>query len=160
MSGDGFTHGKCAAFGCPLPGSLGSGGEWVCFCHHGASSAGWQNVTRTIREHKAIAESVVDARRWLGTSQWQSAYRTIRHRLIEANHRDLLPGEVDASPHRPGHPVAVHWLMRLEMHLLSLCSSAADAAQPHPAPPPATQGPAHVSGYLPNASKPNAGDSA
>jgi hypothetical protein len=54
---DGFTRGKCAAFGCLLPGSLGVGGEWVCFCHHGAGAAGWQNVTRCIRTHEPIAAS-------------------------------------------------------------------------------------------------------
>jgi hypothetical protein len=46
--------------------------------------------------------------------------RTIKRRLTAAGLADLLPGEVDSSPCRPGHPIAVHWLMRQEMHLLAL----------------------------------------
>ncbi|TCG08360.1 hypothetical protein BZM27_12555 [Paraburkholderia steynii] len=163
MSAGGIEHGKCAAFGCPLPGSLGMGGEWVCFCHHGASAAGWQNVTRCIRSHESLASSISDARRFLGTPQWSSAYRTIRQRLTAAGLADLLPGKADESPCSPGHPVAVHWLMRMEMHLLGLCNAAADAALSHPAPPPATrtQGPTPATAYLPDvAKKPENGDTA
>ncbi|ACC76130.1 hypothetical protein PPMP20_18880 [Paraburkholderia phymatum] len=165
MSDDGFTHGKCAAFGCPLPGSLGVGGEWVCFCHHGAASGRWQNVTRCIRSHEALASSISDARRFLGTPQWQSAYREIRRRLTAAGLADLLPGKADESPCSPGHPVAVHWLMRMEMHLLDLCNRETGAALAHPSPPPgvrtAQQTAQHASAYLPDmAKKPDNGDAA
>ncbi len=153
-----IPHGRCAAYGCPMPGSLGSGGEWVCFCHHAANSADWQHVTKMLRTNRAIVRSVCDARRFLGTSQWSAAYRVIRQRLTEAGHADLLPGHADASPHKPGQAVAVQWLMRLETHLLTLCNASPGIA--HPAPPPTTSGPAHIAGYLPDTQQHDAGDTA
>lgn len=123
MSGEDRAGGLCAAFACPLFGSLGRAGQWVCFCHANADSAVWQEVTRIIRENEPIAASALDIRRFRFSDDWPSAYRGIAKRLREARRADLLPSAAsDGTPHREASaPILTQWLMRLERELLRAC---------------------------------------
>ena len=116
--------GLCSAFDCPLFGSLGRGGQWVCFCHLNADSAVWAEVTRLVRENEPIAASTLDIRRFYQSDEWPSAYRGIVKRLRDAGREDLLPSpEKDASPYRPGKVIVRQWLARLERELERICES-------------------------------------
>ncbi|MFG7180708.1 hypothetical protein ACGYQ5_14365 [Burkholderia pseudomallei] len=112
--------GLCAAHGCPLLGSLGRAGQWVCFCHANADSAVWQEITRVIRANEAIAASTLDIRRFRFSENWATAYRGIAKRLREADRADLLPSaSSDGSPHRENpSAIVTQWLTRLERELL------------------------------------------
>lgn len=114
--------GLCEAYGCPLFGSLGRGGAWVCFCHANADSEVWQEVTRIIRENEAIAASTLDIRRFRFSDDWPQAYRGIAKRLREADRADLLPNaNADGTPHRGNATILVQWLARLERELVQAC---------------------------------------
>lgn len=120
MSGEERPGGLCAAYACPLFGSIGRAGQWVCFCHANADSAVWQEVTRLIRENEPIAASALDIRRFRFTDDWPNAYRGIAKRLRDANRADMLPSaNADGSPHHEHSAVIVtQWLTRLERELL------------------------------------------
>lgn len=123
---NGQAWGMCAAFGCPLFGSLGSEGRWYCFCHAGKPSVFNDAITRELREHQmAIVECTMDLRRnFCSFYENPEAYRTIQQRLIGADRRDLLLGADgnDCSPHRPGKPIVKMWLQRLERVLIDACA--------------------------------------
>lgn len=116
----GQTWGMCAAFGCPLFGTLGSDGKWFCFCHHGKPSTFNDAVTRELRDRQMhIVESTLSIRRHFSSFRdAPDAYRAIQNKLIGADRRDLLLGEKDCSPHRPGKPIVKMWLARLELALI------------------------------------------
>lgn len=54
----------CAAYGCPLRGSVspGSSGRFYCHCHAWANADGWQEITRAIREHDWLVGFANDLR--------------------------------------------------------------------------------------------------
>jgi hypothetical protein len=117
-------QGLCDAFACPLFGSVGRAGAWVCLCHANADSAVWQEITRLVRENEAIAASTLDIRRFQHSEDWPSVYRAIVRRLREAGRDDLLPtAEKDGSPYRTERPIVGQWLMRLELELVRICEA-------------------------------------
>lgn len=119
MSDEQRPGGLCSAYACPLFGSQGRAGQWVCYCHANADSAVWQEVTRLIRENEPIAASTLDIRRFRFTDDWPSAYRGIAKRLRDAGRADLLPSaQADGSPYREHATIVTQWLTRLERELL------------------------------------------
>ncbi|MDN7481905.1 hypothetical protein QZM38_13830 [Burkholderia orbicola] len=118
---NGQAWGMCAAFGCPLLGSVGSDGKWYCFCHAGRPSGSNDAVTLTLREHMPIVESTLSIRRHFGSFRDDpNGYRAIPRALTEHGRTDLLLGKADESPHKPGKPIVRMWLARLERELISL----------------------------------------
>lgn len=116
---NGTAWGQCAAYGCPLAGSMGGEGKWYCFCHVGRSSSDNDNITRAIQDLDFVAQSTLDIRGARGSDQWPTIYRNIQQRLIRAGREDLLLSPAkDSSPHRPNQPVLTIWLMRLERELI------------------------------------------
>lgn len=118
---EGRPWGLCAAYGCPLLGSVGSDGRWYCFCHAGRPSAVNDAISQKLRsdELAPIVRSTLDIR--FNSSSFygkDDAYRMIQQRLIRMGRRDLLLGEADCSPHRPGKPIVRMWLQRLERILM------------------------------------------
>ncbi|MGF6968147.1 hypothetical protein OKW43_005175 [Paraburkholderia sp. WC7.3g] len=110
--------GFCEAYGCPLFGTVGRAGKWLCFCHFEADAGANDVVTRIIRGHFAVYRSVVDVRRGLVSERWPLVRREVQQRLVESGYADLLPDERDASPYRAGRPNTPQWLARLERFLL------------------------------------------
>jgi hypothetical protein len=118
MSADG-AWGMCAANGCPLFGTLG-GHPWYCFCHHGRPNGANDAITMRLRGELApIVEATLNIRRCFSSFRdHPDVYRSIQKALIDADRRDLLLGEADSSPHRPGRPIVKQWLARLERELI------------------------------------------
>lgn len=112
----------CGVRGCPLDGTIGRAGQWWCYCHFDTDASANDVVTRAIRRHRAVYLATLDVRASIGTDAWPRAYRSVQERLLEAGHADLLPCELDASPYRPGRPIAQQWLARLERFLLDAAS--------------------------------------
>ena len=54
----------CAAYGCPLRGSVspGSSGRFYCHCHAWANADDWPRITREIREHDWLVGFAGDLR--------------------------------------------------------------------------------------------------
>lgn len=124
MSAESSEWGMCAAFGCPLFGTLG-GHPWYCFCHHGRPSGANDAITAKLRgeELSPIVEATLDIRRCFSSFRdHPDVYRQIQHRLIQADRRDLLLGDADCSPYRPGKPIVKQWLARLERELIKATS--------------------------------------
>lgn len=116
----GQAWGMCAAFGCPLFGTLGHDGQWYCFCHYGKPSVFNDAVTRELRERNMpIVEATLSIRRHFSSFyDAPDAYRAIQNKLIGMDRRDLLLGDADCSPHRPNKPIVKMWLQRLERALI------------------------------------------
>lgn len=45
---------SCAAHGCPLPGGLLDGGNWLCRHHYGHPYQFWPKITGSLKEHEAL----------------------------------------------------------------------------------------------------------
>jgi hypothetical protein len=103
--------GMCAAYGCPLFGTVGSDGRWFCFCHVNKPNPINDSITRVLREEQMhIVEATLSIRRNFGSFHVDpDAYRALRRSLIEADRKDLLLGARE--------PVRA-WLLRLERHLI------------------------------------------
>lgn len=108
----------CAAYGCPLAGSMGGEGQWYCFCHVNKSATENDRITRAIQDLDFIAQSTLEIRGGRQSKEWPAIYRGIQQRLIRAGREDLLLGKEDCSPHKPGVPIVNIWLMRLERELV------------------------------------------
>lgn len=107
--------GMCAAYGCPLFGTVGSDGRWFCFCHVNKPSALNDSITRVLREEQAhIVDSTLDIRRHLSSFFGEdAAYRAIQKRLIDGDRKDLL-----MSAHEKQNGGCRAWLQRLERELI------------------------------------------
>jgi hypothetical protein len=154
---DGQPWGMCAAFGCPLLGSMGSDGRWYCFAHVNKPSGMNDAITAKLRGPLAsVVETTLDIRR-CGASFHDSPglYRAIQRRLLEANRRDLLLGAngADRSPHvSNGAPIVKQWLARLESFIETACAEVGGAKLAHSNVPTAPViGPTHAMGYSPYA---------
>lgn len=101
--------GGCAAFGCPLAGSMGSAGHWWCFCHHEASDGSLQAVTAAIRASSPLWETVMDIRSNLFSDDWDEAYRQIKFRIKQANDAGKEAKYWRFQAEKP-----LNWLYRLE----------------------------------------------
>jgi hypothetical protein len=116
--------GMCAAYGCPLAGSLGSEGRWYCYCHANKPSVENDRITQVLRDdYDWLVQSTLEIRGKRGTKDWPGIYRNIQQRLIRADRSDLLLCEKDESPHKPGYRNTTIWLMRLERELIEATDS-------------------------------------
>jgi hypothetical protein len=53
----------CAAYGCPLFGTLGAGGKWYCGCHFNANASLNDAITLEIGRNQALVDHILLARR-------------------------------------------------------------------------------------------------
>ncbi|MBR8147053.1 hypothetical protein [Burkholderia vietnamiensis] len=153
MSESGQAWGMCAAYGCPLLGTMG-GDKWYCFCHANRPNGSNDDITNVLRSDAAwaIVQATLDIRRHFGSFvDAPDAYRRIQQRLIEADRRDLLLGKADESPNKPGKPIVRTWLARLESELVKLTASAGRQQGPSGIVKTGTViGPTHIGGYMPD----------
>lgn len=153
---NGQAWGMCAAFGCPLLGTLGSDGAWYCFCHVGKPSVFNDAITRELRDNQSeIVDVTLDIRRNFSSFyDAPEAYRAIQNRLIAAERKDLLLGANgnDCSIHRPGKPIVKMWLQRLEAVLIEVTSEIGQQRRIAATVPTAKIiGPTHASNFHPYA---------
>lgn len=73
MSADGVVWGMCEAYGCPLLGSYGVGGKWLCCCHFRAPVAAFDGITAEIHRHRGLVDAALLARRT------GAGYKAIKH---------------------------------------------------------------------------------
>lgn len=141
----GRPWGMCAAYGCPLFGSMGSDGKWFCFCHINKPSSMNDAISMKLRgdECWAIVAATLDIRRCSSSfRENEDIYRRLQHRLITADRRDMLFGDADCSPERPGKPIVKMWLGRLEAELMRLTGDGGLSRSPTPISP--IIGPTHA----------------
>lgn len=110
---NGTAWGMCAAFGCPLLGTMGSEGRWYCFCHVSKPSTFNDAITRELREQQqAIVDLTLQLRRDSLHGESSKAMRGLRVAL--RNHPD--GAALAFAPKTDGNANA--WLLRLERHLI------------------------------------------
>lgn len=56
---DGTAWGICAAYGCPLLGTVGNGGKWFCFCHSHANHALNDAITAEINRNRPLVDEIL-----------------------------------------------------------------------------------------------------
>jgi len=86
-------HG-CAAYGCPLPGTMSdSGGTWVCPYHQAAPAGVWQQITAYLRQHEGLLVYMDKLRHtaWVD----DQAFREGRHVLAPLSHYPQAPRPLD-----------------------------------------------------------------
>lgn len=109
----GQPWGMCAAFGCPLLGTMGSEGRWYCFCHVNKPSNFNDAITRELREKQQAVVDVTLALRRDSIHGSRSRELTAARVALKAHPMgaELAYGKRDGS--------AYAWLGRLEAHLLA-----------------------------------------
>lgn len=102
--------GMCAAYGCPLLGTVGEDGKWYCFCHvrkpHQLNDA----ITTAIKARQYLADCGLDIRRFYGTDDWAGVYRGIQNSLTKHQRPELKRGKTEGVK---------AWLSRLEAALIA-----------------------------------------
>lgn len=139
---NGQAWGMCAAFGCPLFGTLGSDGGWYCFCHAGKPSVFNDAITRELRENQGAVVDVTLAIRRLANE-----IDTLR-----AAAKDLKahPMGAELAFNRGKDMSARAWLQRLERHLVEATADIGTQKRIASAVPTAKViGPTHVSKHHP-----------
>jgi hypothetical protein len=109
---DSQPWGMCAAFGCPLFGTMGSDGAWYCFCHASKPSVFNDAITRELRDAQAEVVAVTLAIR--------------RDSIHGAGSGELASARAALKSHPEGVKLsfaksdgnASGWLLRLERHLI------------------------------------------
>jgi hypothetical protein len=146
---NGQAWGMCAAFGCPLLGTVGSEGRWYCFCHVNKPSNFNDAITRELRERQMhIVESTLDLRRH-GCSFHDApgAYRVIQQRLITAGRDDLLMSQAEKQ-----NGGVRAWLLRLERALVDATAGFGEQQRiPTTVPSAPVIGPTHAANFHPYA---------
>jgi hypothetical protein len=133
----GTAWGMCAAYGCPMFGTMGNGSSWVCFVHANRMPGTHDAITTAIRRHDAIAKTIIEVRSRYGTELWPSSESRIVKRLTAADRTDLLESDGD-------HGVQ-GWLARLEKALLEAVGDAGTQARmPTTVPTKPVIGPTHA----------------
>jgi len=126
---------NCAAYGCPMPGSIDGGGGCVCAHHYGASPHQWPAVTEAMnRDHGPLLSEILTARRFHG----QLPQKDPTTRMHEAWAR-LRPHGYDLDPancvHAKGGARRLcldyrHWAGLCESMLGSLIRERAKVTRP------------------------------
>lgn len=122
----------CAAYGCPLIGSMCSSTsgstEWWCFAHFGATAGRFQMITNEMRRLQWLSMAVHDVRFHdkPGTQASRAAFATIERELTAHGRPDLLWQRPDAE--RPLGEKRWRWLERLEAALKTELASVLDAS--------------------------------
>lgn len=146
---NGQAWGMCAAFGCPLLGTLGSEGRWYCFCHVSKPSTFNDAITRELREKQMhVVESTLELRRHACSfHDAPGAYRTIQARLTGAGRQDLLMSQAEKQ-----NGGVRAWLLRLERALIDATAGFGEQ-KPIPLTTPTAPviGPTHASNFHPYA---------
>ncbi len=110
----------CAAYGCPLIGSMCSSTsgstDWWCFAHFGATPGRFQAITSELHRLRWLTMAVHDVRFHApGTEASRAAFQLIERELKAHGREELLWHRPDAD-----HPLGekrYRWLERLEAAL-------------------------------------------
>lgn len=108
----GQPWGMCAAYGCPLAGSLGSGGQWWCFCHYEQPSSRNAEITMALRAQGTICRLTLALR-----GRDEEAIALCRKEL-----RGHSQG-AELAFDRSKDVNAYHWCLRLERFLIDQTAS-------------------------------------
>lgn len=139
--------GMCAAYGCPLFGTVGSDGRWFCFCHVNKPTVLNDSITRVLREEQMhIVDATLSIREHLGSFFGEEvAYRAIQKSLVEGGRKDLL-----MSPTEKQNGGCRAWLLRLERALIDSISSIGEQKRiPTTVPTAPVIGPTHALEHYP-----------
>lgn len=107
--------GMCAAYGCPLAGSMGSGGQWWCFCHHEQPSGANSEITMTLRANGVLSRLSVALR-----GRDEKAIALCRQELRGHAHGAELAFNREKDRNAHG------WLMRIESKLAEMTVNASE----------------------------------
>lgn len=141
---NGQAWGMCAAFGCPLFGTLGSDGAWFCFCHAGKPSVFNDAITRELRERQGeVVDMTLAIRsRAHGVDTMPAAARALK----------VHPKAAELAFNRSNDIGARSWLLRLERYLIEATADIGEQKRIAGTVPTAkVVGPTHVSQHHPYA---------
>ncbi|TWI69040.1 hypothetical protein IP91_00105 [Pseudoduganella lurida] len=128
----------CAAYGCPLIGSMSSSTtgstEWWCFAHFGANAGKLQAITSEMHRLRWLSMAVHDVRHHPpGTAESRAAFQMIERQLTAHQRPDLLWKR--KADHHSGGEARSTWLARLESALRHELSPVLDSSAYNPTMP-------------------------
>jgi hypothetical protein len=110
-------HHLCAAYGCPLLGSMATStsgaSEWWCFAHFGKDAGQLQRITSEVRQLEWLSQAITDIRsRHENRADWPAKYQRIDHDLMLQQRGDLrFSGSMNSRMDTE------LWLVKLEVTL-------------------------------------------
>jgi hypothetical protein len=113
MSADGNAWGMCAAYGCPLFGTLG-GSPWFCFCHHGRPPGANDAITNCLRNSEMAVVELTKAIRFDSARDGQPDLTAAAQRSLQSH-----PKFAELRFDRKRDFSARAWLQRLELYLVN-----------------------------------------
>lgn len=109
----GQPWGMCAAYGCPLAGSMGSGGQWWCFCHYEQPSSANAAITMVLRANGVLCRLSLALR-----GRDEEAISLCRQEL----RGHAIGGELAFSREKDRNVYG--WLLRIERALIDMTAHA------------------------------------
>ena len=114
----GQPWGMCAAYGCPLVGSMGSAGQWWCFCHYEQPSGSNSAITMGLRAHGVLCRLSIALR-----GRDEEAIALCRRELKGHPHGAELAFDRERDANAYG------WLLRIERFLIEQAANVGRAAR-------------------------------
>lgn len=100
----------CAAYGCPMLGTMSSGtggGEFMCHVHYRRPASLLQSITVEVNFHQWLAHAIRDIRARSHNPDWRKTYERIQNDLAQSERTDLTHKRESVD----------QWMVRLEAEL-------------------------------------------
>lgn len=100
----------CAAYGCPMLGTMSDGtggGDFMCHVHYRKPPGLWQTITVEVNRNEWLARAIRDLRARSHNPAWRQTYERITQDLAAAGRTDLAQGRSSIDG----------WMIRLEAEL-------------------------------------------
>lgn len=111
----------CAAYGCPLVGTMTASTtgsqDWLCWLHFGRDAVHWQAITIELGRVRFIADALTHLRAAYGTKHWPDAVRHARQALREHQRNDLTAAKDES---------ARSWMGRIDRELQTIMLKAGE----------------------------------
>ena len=139
-----YRPGGCSAYGCPMPGSVKLGSDWVCGFHANAPATDWQQITARLNQRKPLVRAMLRAMAMdpyefakgrhiaAGTSMAKFGRPDLAPTTVTLRHktRDRHTGaEIELVIERDERESLKLWAMRLHATLGRECASGIPAPQ-------------------------------
>jgi hypothetical protein len=113
-------HTRCAAHGCPMPGSVTSSTsgtqQWFCHFHLNCDVVSWNRISNELNRLGWLVAACSAIRAKQCSDDWPATYRKIQHEIRQHSRSDLLYNDkIDVGVRA--------WLHRLDSEIAKACNS-------------------------------------
>ena len=113
----------CAAYGCPLHGSIRDGSDWMCFVHFQSDVGQWQEISARLNQRREIVRYYQHGLRMDPVAWAAGRCERAGEAMIRIGRSDLVPREVELQhtlrDKLTGEPI-IHTVKRDERDSIAL----------------------------------------